>query len=84
VTDNLQQAIAAINVGDKAIGQRLLVEALKADEKSEAAWLWMAATMDGPHRKCYCLKTSLEINLDSEPGKRGLDRDMSGDVGSWT
>ena len=68
----LQQAIAAIKAGDKATGQRLLVDFLKGDQHNEAAWLWMAATFDDAEKRRRCLQTVLEINPDSEPAKRGL------------
>ena len=72
MTDKLQEAISAIKAGDKAIGQQLLIDVLKADEKSEAAWLWMAATFDDSEKRRRCLETVLQINPDSEPAKRGL------------
>jgi ribosomal protein L40E len=72
MNDKLQQAVAAIKAGDRAAGQRLLVDVLKADQNNEAAWLWMSVTMDDAEKKRYCLKTALEINPASEVAKRGL------------
>ena len=72
VADKLQQAIAAIKAGDKATGQRLLVDFLKGDQHNEAAWLWMAATFDDAEKRRRCLETVLQINPDSEPAKCGL------------
>jgi hypothetical protein len=70
--DTLQKAINAIKAGDKAAGQRFLVEVLRADPKSEAAWLWMAVTLDDPQKKRECLQRALQINPGNDIARKGL------------
>ena len=53
MTNDLQQAIAAIKAGDKKSGQQLLAQVVNADPQNEAAWLWMASTMDDSTEKRY-------------------------------
>ena len=68
----LQQAINAIKAGDNETGQQLLAQVIKADPKNEAAWLWMASTLDDPREKKECLQKVLQINPDNEMAKRAL------------
>ena len=72
MSDNLQQAIAAIKAGDKKTGQQLIAQVIKADPKNEAAWLWMASTLDDPQEKKECLQKVLQINPDNEMAKKAL------------
>ena len=54
MTDKLQQAIDAIEVGNKEAGQQLLVQLIEAEPKDAQAWLWLAKTMDDDKRRqCY-------------------------------
>ena len=62
VSNDLQQAIAAIKSGDKATGQQLLAQVVNADPQNEAAWLWLASTLDDPQEKKECLQKVLQIN----------------------
>ena len=39
MSNDLQQAIAAIKAGDKETGQQLLQQVINADPQNEAAWL---------------------------------------------
>lgn len=70
----LQKAIQAIELGDKATGQRLLAEFIKTDPHNETAWLWMSAVADSPQQKIYCFQRVLKINPENEEAKRGLLR----------
>ena len=72
MTNDLQQAIAAIKAGDKEAGQQLLAQVIKAEPKNEAAWLWMASTLDDPQEKKECLQKVLQINPDNETARQAL------------
>ena len=72
MSNDLQQAIAAIKAGDKETGQQLLMKVIKADPKNEAAWLWMASTLDDPQEKKECLQKVLQINPGNEMAKKAL------------
>ncbi len=72
MSDNLKQAIAAIKAGDNETGHQLLMKVIKADPANEAAWLWMASTLDDPQEKKECLQKVLQINPDNEMAKKAL------------
>ena len=70
----LQQAIAAIKVGDKAAGRRLLAKVIRNDPRNEAAWLWMSAVTDSDEQRRACLERVLAINPDNQNARQGLAR----------
>ncbi len=70
--DLLQQAIAAARAGEKDHAKQLLVQALKANPRSETAWIWMSATVDKPSERVHCLKQVLAINPANELAIKGL------------
>jgi hypothetical protein len=65
-THPLQAGIEALKANRKGRAQELLMQAVKQDPKSEAAWLWLAAAMDENHKKKACLERALSIN----PGRQ--------------
>jgi tricorn protease-like protein len=68
----LQTAIQAIKSGDRATGQRLLAEALRADPGNEQAWLWMSGVVDSDEQRQQCLKRVLAINPANALARQGL------------
>ena len=68
----LQQAKQAIQAGDKAAGQRFLIQVIKQTPRSETAWLWLSAIVDDPAWEKECLERVLEINPDNEIAQRHL------------
>ncbi|MBN1123174.1 MAG: tetratricopeptide repeat protein [Anaerolineae bacterium] len=70
--DLLQQAIAAARAGEKDHAKQLLIQVLKANPRSEAAWIWMSATVDKPSERVHCLKQVLAINPANELALKGL------------
>ena len=46
-SEKLYSAIAAIKLGDKATGSRLLNELLKDEPSNETAWIWPAMCWNG-------------------------------------
>ena len=69
----LQQAIATIRRGDKAAGQRLLAQVLRADPRSETAWLWMSQIVDGDAQRLDCLRRILAINPNNATARKGIE-----------
>jgi hypothetical protein len=65
-------AIAAIRSGDKARGQKLLMQALRINPHHEVAWLWMASLVETPERRRECLERALAINPNNETARRAL------------
>ena len=74
MSDRLQEAIAAIKVGNKTVGKQLLIETLKADQRSETAWLWMTQVVNTNEERIKCLQNVLKINPHSEIAKKGLSK----------
>lgn len=72
MSDNLQQAVAAIKSGDSENGKRLLIEVLKSNPRSETAWLWMTQVVSSNDERIKCLQQVLDINPNNELAKRGL------------
>ncbi len=70
--DNLQQAIDALQAGDKKRAQGLLSSIIQANPRNEMAWYWMARTVDDPERKKECLARVLAINPDNQQAAREL------------
>src|ERR1051325_7362732 len=62
MTSELEQAIEAIQAGQKAQGLAILARLVSQDPRNERAWLWLASCVDEPERKRYCLKRVLELN----------------------
>lgn len=59
---DIQQAIAAIKAGDRAIGKQLLIEVLKANSDDESAWLWMTQVVSISQERLRYLQNVLKIN----------------------
>jgi hypothetical protein len=81
----LQQAISAIQSGDKETGKKLLTEFLETDPKNEKAWLWMADVVDTDIQRRECLGRVLAINPRNENAWQGfsvLSKNMSKSVAS--
>jgi hypothetical protein len=65
VTDNqhtLDEAIQAIQYGDRALGIRLLAQALRADPQNVQAWLWMSEVADTEEQRRECLHRAVAID----------------------
>ena len=70
--DKLNVAISAVRAGDKASGQQLLSEIVKAESSNETAWLWLSACVDNIEQKKYCLTKALSINPDNQNARKAL------------
>ena len=72
MSDALQQAIAAIMIGDKESGQHLLREVLETDPYNEAAWAWLSGLVDSTAERQTCLEWVLTINPNNQPVQQAL------------
>jgi hypothetical protein len=70
----LAQGIAKIEAGDRQEGAALLAQAVLQNPRSEAGWFWLAAAVDDPARKRFCLKRALAINPASEQTQAALQQ----------
>jgi tetratricopeptide (TPR) repeat protein len=67
------RAQAALQAGQLAESQRLLVQVLQADPRHEQAWLALAAVMTDPDQKLDCLERVITINPENEQAQTLLD-----------
>jgi|GEM_PF-3500866 len=72
MTSELDQAIEAIQAGQKAQGLTILARLVNQEPHNERAWLWLATCVDEPEKKRYCLQRVLEINPASAAGRQLL------------
>ncbi len=72
--DKLKTGIDAARNGDRATARRLLQEVIRADPRSEVAWMWLASTTDNVAERRACLSKALEINPNNTRAKEALDK----------
>lgn len=70
----LKQAISAYKSGQKQKAQKLLTHLVKAEPDNEEAWFWLAACIENPEQRQYCLKQVLRINPNNVQAKRALQK----------
>lgn len=71
--DLIQQAIQALEAGERGRAQGLLSRVLAADPDHDQAWLWLAACLDDQEKKRYCLERALAIRPDHPQARQALD-----------
>ena len=71
-TKTLQRAREAIRRGDKATGQRLLAQVIKANPSNKAAWLWLFAIVDDADQERDCLEWVLRIDPENQAARQRL------------
>ena len=69
-----QKGIAALKQGDRAEAYRCLAAAAQKDPHDEMAWLGLAACLDKPDKKRFCLQKVLSINPENTTARRMLAR----------
>jgi hypothetical protein len=74
VKDILDQGIAAAKRGEREQAEELLLLVLAEDEENESAWLWLSSVVESEADSVLCLRHVLQLNPESEPAKRGLER----------
>jgi hypothetical protein len=68
----LQQAIQAIQYGDRALGKRLLAQVLQANPKNVQAWLWMSEVTDTDEQRRECLERVAAIEPQNQAARARL------------
>jgi len=72
MSTSLQQGVAALEAGDKALARRLFGRAIQEDPQSEQAWLWLSGAVESDKERLMCLNKVLAINPDNEMAQRGM------------
>ena len=67
-----QNAIEAINQGEKERAREILTKLLKIDKKNIEYWLWMSSAVDTVQEQIYCLRNVLRLDPGNKIAKRGL------------
>jgi tetratricopeptide (TPR) repeat protein len=67
-----QEALQAIEKGERARARDLLTRLLKADPNQAEYWLWMSAVVESRKERIYCLKETLRLDPQNVAAKRGL------------
>lgn len=70
--DLLQRGIAAAREGRADEARQLLAQAIKANPRSETAWLWMSGVVQTNEQRIHCLQQILAINPNNELAIKGL------------
>lgn len=68
----LEQGMAALRAGDRALARRLLARAAREDTQSEQAWLRLSGAVENDKERFLCLSRVLAANPDNESARRGL------------
>lgn len=71
-TQALQLAREAIQQGNRATAQALLLQVIQTNSNSETGWLWLSAVVGDPVQERDCLKRVLAINPHNEIAQRHL------------
>jgi hypothetical protein len=79
-TDTLQQAIDTARSGNITLASRLLARYVTVDPNNETAWVWLAACLDDPEKRDYCLKKAHELNPDSPADADALEQFLSREI----
>ena len=75
-TKSLNEAMAAIRLGDLLKGKQLLTRVLNRDPKNETALLWMTQVVTDDQRRIDYLNRVLEVN---PANKQAQERPRLGD-----
>lgn len=67
-----QEALRAIENGERARARDLLTRLLKANPNQPEYWLWMSAVVDSRKERIYCLKEALRLDPQNVAARRGL------------
>jgi hypothetical protein len=70
--DLVEQAVQAIQAGERERAQGLLAEQLAVHPQDDRAWFWLSASVTDPEKKRYCLQRALSIQPDNQPARQAL------------
>ena len=73
-THTYNQALAAIEVGDRALARRLLAELVRVNGRHEQAWLRLATVVDDRRQIGDCLRRVLVLNPNNVTAREWLDQ----------
>lgn len=68
----LQEAISAIEQGQRNRARDLLTRLLRADKNNPEYWLWLSSVVDTKKEQIYCLKSVLNLDPQNQAAKKGL------------
>jgi tetratricopeptide (TPR) repeat protein len=68
----LQEAISAIENGQRARARDLLTRLLRQDQSRVDVWLYMSAVVDTPKERIFCLENVLKYDPDNQTAANGL------------
>ncbi len=68
----LQEAIAALEQGQRHRAKDLLTRLLRADKNNPEYWLWLSSVVDTKKEQIYCLKSALNLDPQNQAAKKGL------------
>lgn len=63
IEDTEQRGIQAAQAGDRALAQKLLMEAVRQNPRSAQAWFWLGNVLDDAEKKKYCHERALQLDL---------------------
>ncbi|MBX0331532.1 PH domain-containing protein [Oscillochloris sp. ZM17-4] len=72
IDELVNQGIEALRNGDKENAQRLLMEAIRLDNRHEKAWLWLSGAVPSDDERRKCLEMVLIINSQNQAAVKGL------------
>lgn len=67
-----QQALDAIQAGQRERARDLLTRLLKVEKSKPEYWLWMSSVVDSPKEQIYCLQSALRLDPKNEAARDGL------------
>jgi Tfp pilus assembly protein PilF len=68
----LDEAIQAIQYGDRATGKHLLAQVLRANPQNIRAWLWMSEVADTEERQRECLQRVVALDPPNQAARARL------------
>lgn len=68
----LNEAIEAIEAGQKARAKDILTRLIQTDQRNPDYWVWMSAAVTTKKERIYALKTALRADPENAAAKRGL------------
>ncbi len=67
-----QEALEAINNGDKDRARNLLYDLVKSERENVEYWLYLSSVLENPKEILFCIKKALEIDPQNATALRGL------------
>ncbi len=66
------EALSAIQAGERARARDLLTRLLKAGQANPEYWVWMSAVVETAKERTFCLKEASRLDPQNAAAKRGL------------